>query len=385
MTIIGVRSTVFTYPSRIARDSDGHGHPGEERPAQAAMLEITAEDGTVGRSIAAPGDVEEGLLAAFIRPVLIGADPLLREKLWRLMYKRQRGSSQRFTDRLLCAVDLALWDLAGRLLGAPVWKLAGGYRASIPAYGSTMCGDEFDGGLKTPDDYARFAEWMVRVRGYGAVKLHTWMPPIPGAPDVRMDRAACAAVREAVGPDIPLMLDPSHWYSRQDAVWLGRELEKLGFLWMEEPMEEASLASYRWLSAQLSLNILGPESMPGKHWTRAEWIMGGACDMIRCGVWGVGGITPCLKIAATAESFNMSCEIHGTGAGNLAVCGAIPNTTYYERGLLHPFLDYEAPPAYLRRLDDPMDAQGMVHLSPEAGLGQALDLDWIAAHRLEGR
>ncbi|WP_137179827.1 enolase C-terminal domain-like protein [Roseomonas sp. AR75] len=382
MRIVRVACTVFTYPSRIARDSDGHAHPGEETIARAAMLEIEAEDGTIGRALAAPADVEEGLLAAFVRPVLIGADPLRREKLWRALYKSQRGSGQRFTDRVLCAADLALWDLAGKLLGAPVWKLAGGMRDRILAYGSTMCGDDLEGGLRTPEDYARYADWLVRVRGYRAVKLHTWMPPIPGAPDVRMDYKACAAVREAVGPDIPLMLDPSHWYSREDAAWLGRRLQELGFLWMEEPMEEASLSSYRWLSDQLSLNILGPESMPGKHWTRAEWIAGAACDMIRCGVWGVGGITPCLKIAATAESFNMSCEIHGTGAGNLAVCGAIPNTTYYERGLLHPFLDYDAPPPYLTRADDPMDAEGCVHLSQEPGLGHALDLDYIAAHRV---
>jgi len=378
--IVRVAARVFSYPTRIARDSDGHSHPGPERPAQAALLEIEAEDGTTGRIVAAPGDVEEGLLAAFVRPVLVGADPLLRERLWRALYKCQRGSAQRFTDRVLCAVDLALWDLAGKLLGAPVWKLAGGMRDRIPAYGSTMCGDALEGGLRTPEDYARYATWLVRERGYRAVKLHTWMPPIPGAPDVRMDYLACAAVREAVGPDVPLMLDPSHWYSRQDAVWLGRKLEELDFLWMEEPMEEASLSSYRWLSDQLSLNILGPESMAGKHWTRAEWIAGGACDIIRCGVWDVGGITPSLKIAATAESFNMNCEIHGTGAGNLAVCGAIPNTTYYERGLLHPFLDYDTPPPYLTRADDPMDGEGHVHLSPEPGLGQALDLEWIAAH-----
>ena len=79
-----------------------------------------------------------------------------------------------------------------------------------------MCGDDIENGLATPADYGRFAEWLVKTRGYKAVKLHTWMPPIPGAPNVKMDYAACAAVREAVGPDIPLMLDPNHWYSRAE-------------------------------------------------------------------------------------------------------------------------------------------------------------------------
>ena len=315
--------------------------------------------------------------------MLLGADPLRIEKLWYALYKWQRGSSGRLTDRVLCAVELALWDVVGKATGQPVWKLLGGYRDRIPAYASTMCGDDLEGGLRTAEDYGRFAAWLVQERGYKAVKLHTWMPPIPGAPDVRLDYRACAAVREAVGPDVPLMLDPNHWYSRADALWLGQRLEELGFLWMEEPMEEASLGSYRWLSSNLTkLNVLGPESMEGKHWTRAEWAAGGACDMLRTGVWDVGGIGPALKCARIAEGFGMSCEVHGTGAGNLAVCAAIPNTTYYERGLLHPFLDYDRPPAYLRRIDDEMDADGLVCLRDEPGLGQDIDIDYIEAHRV---
>jgi L-alanine-DL-glutamate epimerase-like enolase superfamily enzyme len=150
---------------------------------------------------------------------------------------------------------------------------------------------------------------------------------------------------------------------------------------MEECMEEASLSSYQWLSANLTrLNILGPESMEGKHWTRAEWASKGACDMIRTGVWDVGGIGPAMKCAHLAESFNLLVEVHGTGAGNLAVCAAVPNTTYYERGLLHPFLDYDRPPAYLNRIDDEMDRDGYVHPRDAPGLGQDINLEYIQAH-----
>jgi len=383
MPITAVTSTVFTYETNQVKDSDGHSHPGEPHETRGALLRITTDDGVEGHVIAPPGDVAEPLLAQFIRPVLTGTDPMRWEHHWQALYKWQRGSGMRLTDRVLCAVELALWDLVGKITGQPVWKLAGGYRDRILAYGSTMCGDDMAGGLATPEDYGRFAEWMVKERGYKAVKLHTWMPPIPGAANVKMDYAACAAVREAVGPDIPLMLDPNHWYSRADTLWLGQRLEELGFLWMEEPMEEASLSSYQWLSGNLTrLNILGPESMAGKHWTRAEWAAKGACDMLRTGVWDVGGIGPSLKIAHLAESFGMSCEVHGTGAGNLAVCAAIANTTLYERGLLHPFIDYDQPRAYQRRIDDEMDAEGYVHLRDEPGLGQDLDLDHIEAHRV---
>src|SRR3546814_19890043 len=86
-----------------------------------------------------------------------------------------------------------------------------------------MGGDDLPGGLSTPDEYGQFVEKLVQ-RGYKAIKLHTWMPPISLAPNPQMDIQACAAVREAVGPDIALMLDGYHWYSRMDALTIGRAL-----------------------------------------------------------------------------------------------------------------------------------------------------------------
>ncbi|GIT59877.1 MAG: hypothetical protein Ct9H300mP19_18250 [Dehalococcoidia bacterium] len=70
----------------------------------------------------------------------------------------------------MAVAEMALWDLVGRSLDVPVWKLLGGYREKVPAYGSTMCGDEMAGGLATPADYGNFAEWMVN-RGYKALNF----------------------------------------------------------------------------------------------------------------------------------------------------------------------------------------------------------------------
>lgn len=291
----------------------------------------------------------------------------------------QRGSAGQLTDRAMAAVDQALWDLAGRALGQPVYRLIGGYRDKVPAYGSTMCGDELKGGLSTPQEYGDFALKLL-ARGYKAIKLHTWMPPVSFAPSVAMDIKACAAVREAVGPDVPLMLDGYHNYSRVDALTIGRALEKLNFTWFEEMMNEQSMASYAWLAGQLDIPIVGPESLSGKHHSRADWVNAGACDILRAGVPGVGGITPTLKVAHLAESFGMQCEVHGNGAANLAVCAAIKNTRWYERGLLHPFLDYDEVPAYLNTLADPMDADGCVHLSQKPGLGEDINFAYIEAH-----
>jgi L-alanine-DL-glutamate epimerase-like enolase superfamily enzyme len=198
-----------------------------------------------------------------------------------------------------------------------------------------------------------------------------------------MDVAACRAVRERVGDDMVLMLDPYHYYSREEALYIGRELEKLGFYWFEEPMDEHSISSYVWLAEQLDIPIVGPETAEGKMYTRAEWIVRGASDISRGGVWDVGGITPLMKIVHLCESFGVRMEVHGGGAGNLHVLCAmgIPGE-YYERGLLHPFLDYEEPPPWLHEIVDPMDDEGYVHVSQRPGLGLNINFDYIEAHTI---
>ncbi|GAB3456091.1 mandelate racemase family protein [Massilia terrae] len=379
MKIERVQGTVFEYLSKRCSDSAGHSHPGPEQRVKMAMITITTDEGHSGHAFAAPEVIRPFVLEAFARKVLVGQDPLDRERLWHGLEHWQRGSAGQLTDRALAAIEQALWDLAGRALGQPVYKLLGAYRDKVPAYGSTMCGDQLEGGLATPDDYARFAVKLVE-RGYKAIKLHTWMPPVSFAPSVSMDIRACAAVREAVGPDIALMLDGYHWYSRTEALTIGRALEKLNFAWFEEMMNEQSMASYAWLAGQLDIPIVGPESLGGKHHSRADWAKAGACDILRAGVPGVGGITPTMKVAALAEAFGMNCEVHGNGAANLAVTAAIKNCAWYERGLLHPFLDYDEVPAYLNALPDPMDKEGFVHLSQKPGLGEDINFDYIEAN-----
>jgi L-alanine-DL-glutamate epimerase-like enolase superfamily enzyme len=374
-----VTVTVFRTTAKTEVDSAGHRHPGPLREVREALLTITDSDGVAGQCLTHPEHLRDSVLAAHVRPVLLGADGLQRERLWHRLARRQRGAGGLLTDRALGYVDQALADLAGRVAGLPVWLMLGGARPSIPAYASTMCGDEIPGGLATPADYAVFAKQLVEL-GYRAIKLHTWMPPAAGGADVDRDIAACAAVRDAVGSDVELMLDAYHWYSRTEALRLGRALAELGYYWFEEPMEEASLQSYRWLAEQLTVPVLGPETSWGKHLTRAEWVVAGACDILRAGVLNTGGITPTLKAMHLAEAFNMDCEVHGGGSGNLAVLGASACGRWYERGLVHPLVDYDEVPPHLRSLVDTLDAQGRVAMPTRPGLGDDLDMDYISAN-----
>ena len=117
-------------------------------------------------------------------------------------------------------------------------------------------------------------------------------------------------------------------------------------------MDEHSTSSFVWLTENLDLPICGPETAHGQMYTRAEWIVRGASDISRVGVFDVGGITPAMKTVHLCEAFRIRVEVHGGGAGNLHVLGAmgIPGE-YYERGLLHPHVDYDAETPWLNRPD----------------------------------
>ena len=180
-------------------------------------------------------------------------------------------------------VDSALWDLLGRLVGLPVGKLLGGSgRDKVKAYASTFPN------MGGPDDYAQHA-LECKEMGYTAFKIHAYIywdpynwepaPLRPGYP--KEDIEICKAVREAVGDDMVLMLDPFGVYTLEQSLWVGRELEKLNFYWLEHPMLETRIEPYRRLTRELDIAVMAPEQLPGGVFTRAEWVLQGASDMLR--------------------------------------------------------------------------------------------------------
>ena len=346
------------------------------------LVRVDTDAGMVGWGECSPmnGRVVAVHVEHSLAPFAVGRDPFDIEAIVEDMFVRTYKIAGQTQAMAISGIEIALWDIVGKAAGLPVYKMLGAYRDKVPAYASTMCGDDLEGGLDTPEAYAKFALWC-KDQGYPAFKLHTWQPPVQGAPNPKWDVAACAAVREAVGDEMLLMIDPFHYYSRAQSLYLGRELEKLGFHWIEEPMAEHSTSSYVWLSEQLDIPVVGPETAEGKMHTRAEWIVRGASDIRRGGVGDVGGITPLMKVVHLCEAFNVAMEVHGGGAGNLHVLCAmgIPGEMY-ERGLLHPFIDYDQPAPWLNQIVDPLDDEGYVHVSDQPGLGYEIDFDYIAAN-----
>ncbi len=319
-------------------------------------LEGHAFLGSAMRSAALDG---ASLLSA-LKPIVMGQDPLERERLWQAMWQRSRQT----TLRAIGAVDVALWDLGGKIAGLPIHQLIGGYRESVPAYASSAV-------LPTAEAYAEEAA-RFKAQGWKAYKIH---PPTEPATDI----AICEAVRRAVGGDYTLMLDSTWAYQYPEALRVGRAVEDLGFHWYEDPLADDDLYNYVKLKQHLAIPILATEYAPGGFTALAPWIIARATDYLRGDVAVKGGITPLVKSAHLAEAFHMNVEIHHGGnslnnVANLHVTMAIRNCEFFE--VLLP----SAAQKYGLARDIEVDAGGLVHAPAGPGLGAAIDFDLIARH-----
>ena len=185
------------------------------------------------------------------------------------------------------------------------------------------------------------------------------------------------------------MYDPWGTYMTiEEAIKVGRELEKLDYYWYEHPMPEYRVESYVRLGRELSIPILSPEIVAGGVFSRADWMLRGAGDMSRIDVMR-GGITGARKTAIVCEAYGIRCEIHMAGWGNLQVLGATSEDTseYYEKGLMAPGVDIDAPDPYLAARCDLIDGDGYVHLPtlPRDGLRHPVGLHRRQPDRPDGR
>ncbi len=383
MKITGFEVIPFT----VAVDRFGMGGPQPGYQVVQTLTKVLTDEGAEGYYFGGHfhGDQdgllagEQALITQLAGPLLAGRDPFDREYIW------QQLSLAKLPENVVSVIDLALWDLAGRVTGLPVHKLLGGARDRVKAYASSV------NSLGRPEDYAAHAA-ECQQRGYRAYKIHNaiywdpgsrqFAPPRPSHID--WDIETCRAVRAAVGDGMALMYDPWGTYNTYaEALRVGRELERLGFTWYEHPMPEQRVESYVRLAAELDIPICGPEIAEGGLWTRAEWILRRASDISRIDVLR-GGITGVMKTAALCEAFGIRCELHMSGFGNLQVLGATSEDVceYYERGLLGPGVDYDAVPPYLAAACDPLGPDGFVPVPQGPGLGYQIRWDYLAEHRL---
>ncbi|HEU4367858.1 MAG TPA: enolase C-terminal domain-like protein [Methylomirabilota bacterium] len=361
MKITDVVLTLFAW-SGIPATSYGR-HTGRfSGSSDLGLLTLRTDAGMEGHaflgSAMRSASMDAQSLIRFLKPLVLGQDPLDRERLWQALWQRNRST----TLRAIGAMDVALWDLAGKAANMPIHRLLGTYRQSAPAYASSAV-------LPSKEAYAEEAA-RFEAEGWTAYKIH---PPT----DPLTDIAVCEAVRRAVGDGYTLMLDSTWAYQYPEALRVGRVVEALGFHWYEDPLADDDLYNYVKLKQQLSIPILATEYSPGGFTAYAPWITAQATDYLRGDVAVKGGITPLLKTAHLAEAFHMNVEIHHGGnslnnVANLHVIMAIRNCELFE--VLLP----AAAQKYGLVEDIEPDARGLVHAPAGAGLGAAIDFDLIA-------
>jgi L-alanine-DL-glutamate epimerase-like enolase superfamily enzyme len=337
------------------------------------VVTISTDEGVAGHTfLSLPGPGPEAVARQIVttfKPLLVGEDPLDIGVHWGRMQQRAR-----FVDpAAIGAVDIALWDIAGKVAGLPVHRLLGTCRDRIPVY--------FSSGLHPrAEDYADEARHW-RDQGWTGYKLHPPTAPYAaGRAPIQADVNACAAVHDAVGDDMALMLDASWAYGYADALMVGRAIEQLGFAFYEDPLPAEDIYGYTKLTRHLDIPIVATELTLGGLYALPQWIMQQATDALRGDVVIKGGITGMMKIAHLAEAFNMPCEVHDAynAMSNVAsahVIMAIPNCSWFE---VLPF--NKAGSHTLEHLSyglaEPLHIDGAGNLHAPTGPGLGIDVDW---------
>lgn len=315
-----------------------------------------------------------------IQPMILGMDPLDRDVIWHKVYNLLRDHGQKgMPIQSLSGVDIALWDIAGKFLNQPVYKLLGGaYRERIPAYGYGMMLQKY------PNLEERFTEESQRIKemGFKAMKMKIGLSP-------ERDVKLVEAVRKGIGSDMRLMVDANHAYTAREAIPLGRELQNLGVYWFEEPVAPEDRQGYRDLCEALDMSIAGGEA-EFTRWGFRDLIKNRCVDLLQPEVCALGGITEYQKVLAIAHAHFVPVVNHVWGSAiavgtNLHLLAALPDLP----GAAHPvqpMLEYDTTPNLFREqlLQESLNINeqvknnnGTVALPKGPGLGIEPDLDFI--------
>lgn len=286
------------------------------------MVTLTRDDGLVGTgysyTIGTGGRSVTALLRESLLPLLIGEDPRNVEALWRRLHHATHATTVgAITSLALAAVDTALWDLRCLDAQQPLWRLAGGFRQAVPLY------DTEGGWLQlTTDELAAGALASQRAGWHGAkIKV--------GKPTVGEDAARLHAVREAVGPDFPIMVDANQSMTSAEAIRRAAAYEPVGLGWFEEPLPADDVAGHRRLAASTSIPIAVGESLYSIGQFR-DYLQREAAHIIQTDVARIGGITPWLKVAHLAEAHNVDVCPHFLMELHVSLVAAVPNGRYVE-------------------------------------------------------
>ncbi len=328
------------------------------------VVRITTDQGLEGFGVTyheVGGEAIKSLIINDMAPKLIGRDPLETEVIWQEFFQYMRGIGRKgLMFCALSAVDIALWDLKGKMLNLPLYKLLGGNKTKIPVYAS--------GGWTSYSDDRLVDEIKNMVaQGYKMVKFKVG---VEGGTKPLRDVERVRKVRDAIGPDIGIMLDANNCWDAATGVRFANIVKDYDIMFLEEPVMADDIPGLARFKRGTDLPLASGEHEYTKFGVR-DLILNNAADVIQVDVTRVGGYTEILKVAAMTQAWNLKFAPHAMENIHIHLISAIPNALFLER----LFLFEEITSSIYK--NPPMPKNGFMEIPDLPGLGLELDKDFI--------
>jgi L-alanine-DL-glutamate epimerase-like enolase superfamily enzyme len=276
------------------------------------IVKVHTDEGIMGVGVGAKGELIAEIID-HLKTLLIGEDPINVERLWHKMWVPKLVGRRGLTTRAIAGIDIALWDLRAKIANLPLYKLLGGFRDRVPTY---VAGGYYEDGKGLKE----LAQEMVDNVELGARAIKMKVGAVPIAEDVERVKV----VREAIGPDIKLLVDANCAYRHYEAIQFAKRIEEYDPFWFEEPVLPDDYIGHRRLADATSIPIATGENEYTKYGFR-DLIERQSAAIFNADAKILGGVTEFMKVAALAQAYDLDIAPHGSQDIHVHLVAAIPN------------------------------------------------------------
>ena len=277
-----------------------------------ALVKIGTDREITGIGLGGSGAIGKAAVE-HLAPLLLGEDPIDVERLWHKMWVPKLVGRRGLTTRAISAIDIGLWDLRAKVAGLPLWKLLGGYSDRVPAY---VAGGYYEAGKGLKELAQEMAGYVEG--GARAVKMKI------GALPIREDAERVRVARQAVGPDVRLMVDANCAYRYYDAIQMARRIEPYEPFWLEEPVAPDDYEGFRKVAQATTIPIAAGENEYTRYGFR-DLIAQQAVAILNPDALILGGVTEFMKVVALAQAHDLDIAPHGAQEIHAHLAAAIAN------------------------------------------------------------